>query len=284
MTLIREDIWREIQQKVGELRKSVRAVVTANGDKLELTGQCIVRLEVGGLVAEHEVLVAKSLTQECLLGADFLGHNGCLIDLKRRVLYAGGAAVCLHGSGDDVDTAVCLISMADTVSIPPSCRMHLRVKVCSQPGNQQDDLLIEPLQIFMDKHDLIVACSLSKASSKYTVVQVLNHTAEDVVVHEDEAVGLARPVHRVLCGAMREDLPGGDYEKICEVMLQDAKLTMNEKEAVRTLLVDFEDVFAKHDTDLGRTNLVYHKMHTRDHLPIRQHARRLALDWGKSDL
>ena len=41
----------------------------------------------------HTVLVARGLTQECLLGADHLLKQRCVVDLERRVLCAGSSAV-----------------------------------------------------------------------------------------------------------------------------------------------------------------------------------------------
>ena len=41
----------------------------------------------GPLSKDHVVLVAKNLHQECLLGADFLMHHGCVLDLQQKILF-----------------------------------------------------------------------------------------------------------------------------------------------------------------------------------------------------
>ena len=73
VTLLREEVWKELKVKNRgySLEAPVRAVVTANGEKLGLIGQCALVIKVGGLSAVHMVLIATSLTQECLLVADF---------------------------------------------------------------------------------------------------------------------------------------------------------------------------------------------------------------------
>ncbi len=48
-----------------------------------------------------------------------------------------------------------------------------------------------------------------------------------------------------------------------------------QKKKLRDLLIEYEDIFAKHGSDLGRTNLVKHHIETGDERPVRQHARRL---------
>ena len=50
----------------------VHTLVAANGQEMELSGQGEVEM-----VVRHVVLVTKSLTHDCLLGADFLTAHGC---------------------------------------------------------------------------------------------------------------------------------------------------------------------------------------------------------------
>ena len=49
-------------------------------------------LNIGGLVGLHPILVAKSLTQECILGADFLVAHGCVLDYTTKTLLAGASS------------------------------------------------------------------------------------------------------------------------------------------------------------------------------------------------
>ena len=95
VTIIRENVWREAAGDGDQLslEATARSVVATNGEQLRLLGQTEVRLHVGGLQVFYNVLVAKGLTQECLLGADFLSQHGCIVDLRRQVLRAGEQSV-----------------------------------------------------------------------------------------------------------------------------------------------------------------------------------------------
>ena len=64
--------------------------MSANGEDLDLLGQSEVTLRIGGLVEKHMILVANGLTQECVLGADFLMQHSCVVDLQKMSLHAGG--------------------------------------------------------------------------------------------------------------------------------------------------------------------------------------------------
>ena len=66
----RKDCWREITSISGkEMKQPVRL--------LDIAGQCEVTMSIGNFSSCYPVLVAKGLLiQQCLLGADFLTHNG----------------------------------------------------------------------------------------------------------------------------------------------------------------------------------------------------------------
>ncbi|KAL7374677.1 hypothetical protein ABVT39_005182 [Epinephelus coioides] len=52
-------------------------------------------------------------------------------------------------------------------------------------------------------------------------------------------------------------------------------LSENQQEELRALLLKWEKVFAKHDEDFGRTDVVQHQIHTGDAAPIRERYRPL---------
>ena len=91
VTILREDTWKRARESHQlQLLPPVRSVVAANGEDLDLLGQSEVTLGIGGLVEKHMILVANGLTQECLLGADFLMQHSCVVDLQKMSLHAGG--------------------------------------------------------------------------------------------------------------------------------------------------------------------------------------------------
>lgn len=81
VTIVREDVWREtMQSDWGQLAPPLHPAVAANGQELDLHGQSEVIICVGGLAKRHTVIVARGLTQECLLGADYLQKHQCVIE------------------------------------------------------------------------------------------------------------------------------------------------------------------------------------------------------------
>ena len=86
VTLIRENVWKQIHAKtLGTLQPVLRSVVTASEKKLNLLGKTNVKVTIRGVSGYHSVLVAQQLTQECLLGTDFLSQYGCVVDVQRHL-------------------------------------------------------------------------------------------------------------------------------------------------------------------------------------------------------
>ena len=179
VTLNGEKVWRELGSSPNEsapLEEPTRAVVVANGETLDVLGQVELDVELGGLVKKHMVLVARQLTHDCLLGADFLCQHNCIIDLHNRVLLADDQSVtmCASESNNGSQVQLCFVSMSETIVIPASCCMRLPVTVHSGNTTMSSDVIMEPLMKFNDQHSLLVAHSLMKANSDHMVVEILN--------------------------------------------------------------------------------------------------------------
>ena len=78
MTLVYQ---RVLDRSTKSLKLSVVGdpVVLANGQPLDIRGRCDL-LICNNEVNVHSVLIATDVTQDCLLGIDFLGKYGCKID------------------------------------------------------------------------------------------------------------------------------------------------------------------------------------------------------------
>ena len=138
-------------------------------------------MSVGGLSESHSVLMAKGLTQECLLGADFLSKHGCVVDLKEQVLLAGGRSVSLCSQTCDGQTAS--VTFLETTVVPAYCQMQLPASA-SKEGSVPGDIILEPEVAFVEWHGLVVAHSLTRNVEEKTVVQLLNPSPVPVTEYQ----------------------------------------------------------------------------------------------------
>ncbi len=286
VTIVRESVWREATSELRRrqpLSPVARPVVAANGQSLELCGQTVVLLRVGNLCVQHPVLVVKDITQQFLLGADFLERFGCVIDLRNRSLMAGGRSVPVQLQAQAQRT-VCHVSIKETTEIPGYHQVHLHGRL-SDPTGPDYTGMFEPLQKFAERHGLFLAHSVSLAHTGHTIVRALNPSPATVTVYKEEKVGLLHPVEETRPGGVHvvepiaepPSQPSRDPERLAqaiETLANGAQgLTPLEETHFRTLLQEFADVISV--GDLGKTNMVRHTINTGNAEPIHQHPRRL---------
>jgi hypothetical protein len=139
-------------------------------------------------------MVAENLTQECLLGADFLTTQGCIVDLQRRVMITHGEEIPPQDARKK-ETMACHVAISDTTTIPARYQVWLEAQLAT-PGKEMHECIgmVEPEPKFIHRHGLYVAHSLSINRNGFIVVQVLNPTLAPIVVHKSEKLGLFQPV------------------------------------------------------------------------------------------
>ena len=74
----------------------------------------------------HPVLVAADVSQDCLLGIDFLGKHSFTIDLNGRSIKIAKEVVSLKGKNES--PKCCHISLAETFVVPGHHEMILLAK------------------------------------------------------------------------------------------------------------------------------------------------------------
>ena len=89
-------------------------IVVANGESLSILGQTTSRIHVAGKEYTHDVLVADDVSQDCLLGADFLASHEFVIDLGSRMLRRGQSSTPLLQPHNPT-REVCRVSIGEPV-------------------------------------------------------------------------------------------------------------------------------------------------------------------------
>ena len=91
VTIVHRRVWER-----GKLRPVAGGpVVVANGEPLQILGQAESHIHLAGGDFTHNVLGTGDVSQDCLLGADFLASHGFVIDLQSRELRQGQSSTPL---------------------------------------------------------------------------------------------------------------------------------------------------------------------------------------------
>ena len=287
VTIIRTDIWEKVSKcTVSTLAPTTQAVVAANGKGLQLDGQVVLNIHVGGLHVDQLFLVARDLTQECLLGADFLCANGCAIDFDARSMSAGGEVVILQFN--QLGPLVCDAVVMESISIPANCEFQLvaTLMVDGKMCRKSNVGILEPQPNFMERHGLAVAHSVVAINRDGAIpVQMLNPGNSSITLHKGEKLGRFVPlegpygVHVVEASQGRISACEKDREvgpEIIESLIMGVEgLSDIELEQLRMLLCQFSSIISTSDSDIGRTRLVQHHIDTQGANPVKQPPRRL---------
>ena len=143
--------------------------------------------------------------------------------------------------------------------------------------------LLEPEPLFMERHGLAVAHSISRNKNCVTMIQIMNPNPTAIRVLKGEKVGKFHSVDEskcvcVLSGSSPEvgSRSQESLESIITSLVCDAEdLSSEERKQLKELLHRFSDVISLSDSDIGRTEMIQHHINTENAKPVKQAPRRL---------
>ena len=269
----------ELSRKCGKLRMGDGGLVTPLGHAkfpLTINGKTVVQRLI---VAEVEVPL--------VVGFDFMREHNCVLDMgKGTITFQGEEISCNTPNFVRVTSPVCKVFVQDTVVVPPCSEMMITGTI-SDKEMCDSDLLIEPGDSKLHSKGILLAKALVHPKNDEIPMRVINLSDTPQVIYKDTFAGTGQ----ILEGQVFEGQVEGHVRFVgtsCEgqVMSDHLRdlwtacsqdLDENQKPLMKNLLVQYQDVFARHKNDLGQTTLVQHRINTGDALPIKQPLRRLPL-------
>ena len=148
ITIIRADIWEKVSVYC---KHSGSNYTSSGGSKWKGYGQVVLNIHGGGgggggLHVDQLFLVVMDLTQECLLGTEFLCANGCAINFDTRSM---SEVVILQ-----LGPLVCDAVVMESISIPANCEFQLvaTLMVDGKMCRNSNVGVLEPQPNFMERH------------------------------------------------------------------------------------------------------------------------------------
>ena len=267
LTLIKEGICR------APLQHSDRVLVAANGSNLEVLGKASCNIRIQENSFPTPVLVVKGLSQPCILGADFLCNNHCRIDLARNILDIQGKTIPLDMQVDSTNISVCRVAVQSTTTIPGQHKKFISVCPCSAV-NHNDIYLFEPFCSFLERHEILVARSVSNYRDNDTLmVEVINPLKTSVTIYKGENIGKlscvssseivnyveTRKSERKL-GSLQNSPQA--HEAVGKLIKNAGPLPTFAQQRLTQILWDHINTISISEGDLGRTSLLKHSIQT----------------------
>ena len=148
----------------------------ANGGRIRVVGKVSLTIKVGGLNIPYDFLVVNQLTQNLILGINFLQFSRALINLDKQIVTFYYHLVEVNILSKTRDVVACLDS--EQIILP---RTENLVKVyLSQPIWGQS-VMLEPLSM-RERQKYLVAKILVKPEGKYSFVKILNPTDQNLTL------------------------------------------------------------------------------------------------------
>ena len=301
ITLISRVVFESINNyNMEELYEVPFEVWPANGNKLQVMGGSKMKITLGSKQLMQDVVVAD-IKAEGILGMDFLGNHQCILNVAKSEMKLDGDNIPLTVEGLPVSRC-CRITTMENEVVPPEQEKLIRGKLV--PNGPSGSLYItEPAPSLVIKEGILVARTLIDSKNRNVIMRILNPRPQEVTLRKNTTLAVAEPVHNIEqnqnTGATWSvavvTLGQGRQENLLE-HLQDLfdrsshDLDGEQKQKLKDLLLEFQDVFADGNGRIGRTNLINHRIDTGDAKPIKQRPRpvpihlRQELDQAMEDL
>lgn len=256
----------------GRMEKVVRYNLrTATGDAAAVEGECSLLVTVGGVRFKHRFIVA-GITDQCILGLDFMTEHEILLDLKNQVLRWHNVEVPLQV--DNNNHGGLRVITDERIEIPPMSEKVIYARINGDLGGSKVGM-VEPANT--GKDGILCGRTLVKLMPKIPV-RVMNVSPTVSVIKEGVVIGKAEGVNSITSCATGEQHTKAIHparKRIIRSLCD--HLTGTEAEMAVRVLEGLADVFALNDDDMGRTDIVQHRIDTGNAIPIRQTPRRLPL-------
>jgi predicted aspartyl protease len=282
VTIISDEVFKKLKVKPKVLK---RVTLNAAGKQMRMVGRVIgpVKLGIGSQVYEQEIHVAP-ISQDMLLGFNFI-QGKTILDFVKGIFCLNNDKIEMKMDDAKGTPEVARVTVCTRNVVPPNSVRHIRCKIESD----MPDFIVEGI----DDLEVLVPKTLHGGGKEATIC-VVNVTDNFRVLKKGKNVGYAYPVDEIMpvTEEIEQELTNSSsqglnpsvnhvtsidkvpnhLQKTFEESGKD--LSQEQKEKLASLLITYEDVFAKSEFDLGTFTEIEHSIETGSARPIKQRMRR----------
>ena len=164
ITLVRPDVLAQ-PGSVVNIQPVNNRLRTVTGETAPIHGICDSDITIGGCRRPHKLWVAD-ITDECILGLDFLQQHQSLIDLNAGMIHIGEEDIPLQctSRSEELVCHRCFANMS--LSIPPWSEVLIPAAINNLKKSHDRLFLLEPENISLTRSGLLVKKTLVMFSTK----------------------------------------------------------------------------------------------------------------------
>ena len=279
VSLLNGSIWDKCKSSEIKLEPGVyQNLVGVDGHPIRVRGSVTVPVSIAGRSFQQQFIIADHITAEGILGVDFMERNNCVVDLaKRQMTVEKCIAIPLASNAPcyNMNATASNVFIKETCTIPPESEVEVMVQISSGSGTY----LVEGNQL--KQSGVLVARAIVTPKNNTVPIRIANTSALPVTVFKGMKIGRVElidheevSINAVETSSLNET-PQWPHDGL-QLSLPE-ELTEVQRDKFAALLSLYSDVVAINDKQLGRTDILSHKIDTGDATPIRQQARRVPL-------
>ena len=239
-------------------------VKQADGEFLEVMGTCEVTLELADLCFKVQVSVCDNLIDDCILGCNFIRKYKCVFKPADRFVEIQGRCI------PELTVLPAAAVLRETILIPARTELVSRVEIIGEKLNLTR--VVEPSPRCWQKFGCLMGRGL--VSGNEGAILLRNPSNVDVVLRKNTHVGIAS-----LCSVVSKEDNVSSRPAHTDFNWEEAAhhLTSQQLKCAQECIDKYSEVVSRNKGQLGRTNVLQHKINTGNARPIRMAPRRLPL-------
>ena len=240
-------------------------LLTANAQPVQCLGKVELNMCIQGLNVVHDFLVLPDLSNQLLVGTDFLIGKKCILNFEMQYLSVYGDLVRIQLERSFACQGVALL--AKNTRVPPNAQMAVCVKL-SEFSNDKI-LLLEPLcdRSRTNDNDLLVARTLIRSAGQ-KLCSVANLTNQTIFLRKNTPIATVSRVDDIVANLsatnensapppiVNSNAPPGDQPKrhTCESMgikIDNEELSEEQKQHFIDIIDKNGDCFALQNSEIS---------------------------------
>ncbi|CAC5397200.1 unnamed protein product [Mytilus coruscus] len=224
----------------------------------------------------YQIFVVADIDIPVVLGYDFMYNKQCVIDVPNKNLLLNSQTVDCHLESQI--PSLFKISIDKQVTIPPNSETIIHALPNEKLPYGTTMILDNTSQSFKNK-GVLVAKSICTFKGDNLPLRVMNMTDLPQTLYKNTCAGTAETVcSENILGNINAE-PDLVLPEHMQVVIEKCKsnLKVDQCKIVVDLLTKYSGAFAMSKNDLGRTDIIQHKINSGDAHPIKQNPRRVPL-------
>jgi len=249
------------------------SIKAANGSDIEIIGETILPLNAAGRRIWTNVLVSKELT-EIILGIDWLEAHDCQWDfVQSRIRFHEGDWIDL--AGRHYGTCRRVYATEDVLLQPRQQTFIPARATLSRPGDRPPISAVEAQRL---RSGIYIGRTLIPPQHDKAKICIINTMQKPQLLAKGTCLGNLQTAH-IIESATMDEQKSSELESVIPKLMNNlpSELGPEQRDAVKNILLKYENIFSKNEFDIGRTPLVEYHIDTGNSRPIRQPLRRQPL-------